>query len=141
METIFKAYPTKVKAIGVSNFSTNNLTRLLEMATIVPAVNQVELHPSLPQEKLARFCAEKGIQLVAHSPLGSPDSELLSDVALLDIAEKHGKTAAQCLISWGVKKGWAVLPKSVYIPEEPLRTLLTALLVFSSTYHKQFGDM
>lgn len=112
MEAIITTYPSKVKAIGVSNFSTYNLSKLLEVAMLVPAVNQVELHPSLPQDKLAKYCKEKGIQLVAHPPLGGPDSELLADETLMKIAKKHEKTVAQCLISWGVERGWAVLPKS-----------------------------
>ena len=103
----------EVRAIGGSNCSTKHLKQILEVAKIVPAVNQVELHPSLPQGKLAEFCKEKGIQLVAHSPLGSPDSKLLTEGTLVDFAAKRGVTPAQCLISWGVQMGWAVLPKSV----------------------------
>jgi len=90
-----------------------NISKLLEVAKIVPAVNQVELHPSLPQDKLAKYCIEKGIQLVAHSPFGSLESKLLDGDVLKRIAEKKGKTPAQCLIFWGVQKGWAVLPKSL----------------------------
>jgi glycerol 2-dehydrogenase (NADP+) len=113
MEAILASSHHKVKALGVSNFSTHNLSKLLETAKIVPAVNQVELHPFLQQEKLAEFCKEKGIQLVAHSPLGSPDSTLLTESSIVKIGKKQGKSAAQCLISWGIQKGWAVLPKSV----------------------------
>jgi glycerol 2-dehydrogenase (NADP+) len=52
----------------------HNLEKVLNIAKVVLTVYQVELHPSLPQEKLAKYCKEKGIQLVAHSPLGSPDT-------------------------------------------------------------------
>ncbi|KAH8657937.1 glycerol dehydrogenase [Xylariales sp. PMI_506] len=112
MEGILAAHPQKVRAIGVSNFSTKHLQTILDVAKVIPAVNQVELHPSLPQDKLAAFCKEKGIQLVAHSPLGSPTSKLLTEPTLIQIAEKYGKSPATCMISWGIQKGWAVLPKS-----------------------------
>ena len=92
-----------LQAIGVSNFSTYNLEKLLTIAKLVPAVNQVELHSSLQQD----------IQLVAHSPLGSPDSKLLCEEGICEIAERHGKSSAQVLISWGVGKGWGDLPKSL----------------------------
>ena len=102
-----------LQAIGVSNFSTYNLEKLLTIAKLVPAVNQVELHSSLQQDKLARYCKEENIQLVAHSPLGSPDSKLLCEEGICEIAERHGKSSAQVLISWGVGKGWGDLPKSL----------------------------
>jgi diketogulonate reductase-like aldo/keto reductase len=113
METIFLSCPEKVKAIGISNFSTHDLEKLLNIAKVVLAVNQVELHPSLPQEKLAKYCREKVIQLVAHSPLGSPDSQLLSERGICEIAERYRKSNVQVFISWGVGNGWGVLPKSV----------------------------
>jgi glycerol 2-dehydrogenase (NADP+) len=102
-----------LQAIGVSNFSTYNLEKLLTIAKLVPAVNQVELHPSLQQDKLARYCKEKNIQLMAHSPPGSPDSKMSCEEGICKIAERHGKSSAQVLISWGVGKGWGVLPRSV----------------------------
>lgn len=109
------------KSIGVSNFTCRKLQDLLEKATIVPANNQVELHPYLPQEKLKSLCEEKGILLSAYSPLGSParqnssdsDPVLLEDPRVVQIAEKHNSTPAQVLIAWSVKRGIPVLPKSV----------------------------
>ncbi|KIW68097.1 hypothetical protein PV04_04065 [Phialophora macrospora] len=112
MEVIFRKYPDKVKAIGVSNFSTVNLEILLSQATIIPAANQVELHPSLPQEKLASYCRSKNIALIAYSPLGSPSSSLIHDPELQQIALRYGKNVGQCLIAWGAQKGWAAVPKS-----------------------------
>ncbi|KAI9002969.1 Aldo/keto reductase [Hyaloraphidium curvatum] len=103
----------KVKAIGVSNFSTVSLDVLLKEATVVPAVNQVELHPYLPQEKLKAYCDAKGIHLSAYSPLGSTNSPLQNDPVIKGVAEKLGRTVPQVLLSWGVQKGWSVLPKSV----------------------------
>ncbi|XP_038662079.1 aldo-keto reductase family 1 member B1 isoform X4 [Scyliorhinus canicula] len=94
-----------VKSIGVSNFNISQLERLLSVARIIPAVNQVELHPYLTQPELVDFCASRDIALTAFSPLGSPGRSLLNDSAdpkdlLKDpvvklIAEKHRKSPAQ----------------------------------------------
>ncbi|KAI8371743.1 NADP-dependent oxidoreductase domain-containing protein [Radiomyces spectabilis] len=103
----------KVRAIGVSNFSVPKLEKLLAETTVVPAANQVELHPYLPQRKLLDFCREKGIHVTAYCPLGSVDSPLMKDQKLLDLAKKYNASPAQMLISWGVKRGTSVIPKSV----------------------------
>ena len=67
----------KTKAIGVSNYSIKNLEKILSVAKIVPAANQVELHPENPQWELLEFCKAKGIHVTAYSPLGSTDSPLI----------------------------------------------------------------
>ncbi|KAH8795329.1 NADP-dependent oxidoreductase domain-containing protein [Hyaloscypha finlandica] len=90
MENIFLSCPEKVKAIGISNFSAHNLEKLLNIAKVVLTVYQVELHPSLPQEKLAKYCKEKGIQLRG----------------ICEIVERYGKSSPQVLISWGVGNGF-----------------------------------
>jgi glycerol 2-dehydrogenase (NADP+) len=102
-----------VKAIGVANFSTVNLEKLLQTAKVVPAVNQTELHPLLPQRKLNQFCARKGIHQTAFGPLGGKGSTLHTHACVLEIAEKRKATAAQVLLSWGLRRGWSVIPKSV----------------------------
>ncbi|KAG0184404.1 hypothetical protein DFQ28_011196 [Apophysomyces sp. BC1034] len=102
----------KVKAIGVSNFSIPNLERLLKTAKVVPAVNQIELHPYNPQFKLLEYCSSKGIHCTAYSPLGSSKESLLEDQTIMKIATAHGKTPAQILVSWGASRG-SVIPKSV----------------------------
>ncbi|KAL8281317.1 hypothetical protein RQP46_006351 [Phenoliferia psychrophenolica] len=103
----------KVRSIGVSNHSVKYLELLLETATVVPAVNQVEAHPFNPQNELAVFCREKGIHLTAYCPLGQYDSPILKDGQVLAIAQAHGKSAGQVLLSWGVQRGnWSVVPKS-----------------------------
>ncbi|KAI5475099.1 hypothetical protein MNV49_001923 [Pseudohyphozyma bogoriensis] len=103
----------KVKAIGVSNFSVKTLTQLLMTAKVVPAVNQVESHPYLPQDDLLTFCKEKGIHLTAYSPLGQYNSPLLKDQVVTSIAEKREKEASQVLLSWAVQRGGvSVVPKS-----------------------------
>jgi len=114
-----------VKAIGVSNFTVPMLTDLLSYAKIVPAVNQVELHPYLQQERLLEFCGSKGIAVTAYSPLGRPGAEpprshmelpgqrLVDDATIVAIASQHGKTPAQTMIRWAIQRGTVVIPKSV----------------------------
>ncbi|MCJ1399826.1 hypothetical protein MMC11_003029 [Xylographa trunciseda] len=105
----------KVRNIGVSNFGIKNLEKLLNdpSCKIVPAVNQVELHPNCPSPKLVQFCKEKGIHCTGYSCLGSTNSPLYKDATLLKMAEKKGKTPQQLLLAWGIQKGWSVIPKSV----------------------------
>ncbi|KAM0420350.1 hypothetical protein ACHAPT_011892 [Fusarium lateritium] len=111
MEELYKS--DKVKAIGVGNWSIPYLEELRKTWTVVPAVNQVELHPFLPQHELREYCAEYGILLEAYSPLGSIGAPIMSDPEIRQIAEKNGVSAATILISYHVNKGVVVLPKSV----------------------------
>jgi len=103
----------KAKAIGVSNVSESYMKELLKTAQVVPAANQVELHPYLPQHELVEFCQSKGIAVQAYSPLGSTNSPLLQDPVLVEIAETRGVDVGQIAISWQAQRGVIVLPKSV----------------------------
>ncbi|KAF9896987.1 hypothetical protein BX616_006383, partial [Lobosporangium transversale] len=103
----------KTKAIGVSNFTVANLSKLLSSAKIIPAVNQVELHPENPQWELLEFCQSKGIHNTAYSPLGSTDSPLIKRDEITKIAEKHNSSNANVLIAWAQQRGTSVIPKSV----------------------------
>jgi len=105
----------RVKNIGVSNFAIRNLEKLLNdpSTKIVPAVNQVELHPNNPSPKLLDYCKEKGIHCTAYSCLGSTDSPLYKDESLAKIAKAKGKTPQQVLLMWGLQRGTSVIPKSV----------------------------
>ena len=105
----------KVKAIGVSNFGIQHFERLLNdpSCKIVPAVNQIELHPNNPSPKLVEYATSKGIHSTAYSCLGSTDSPLAKDKTLAGIAEKRSKTTAQVLLRWNLQKGRSVIPKSV----------------------------
>jgi glycerol 2-dehydrogenase (NADP+) len=128
MEEVYRS--GKVKAIGVSNWSIPYLEDLKKKWTIVPAVNQVELHAWNPQHKLKAWCDEHGILLEAYCPLGStgkpllprvitverPDvvgAPLLEDPDLAELAKKNDTTVATLLISYQVNRGCVVLPKSV----------------------------
>ncbi|HVW40192.1 MAG TPA: aldo/keto reductase [Amycolatopsis sp.] len=100
----------RVRAIGVSNFHVPHLRRLLDETGIVPAVNQVELHPYLQQAELRMFHAEHGIATEAWSPLAK--GTLLKDETITALASKYGKTPAQIVLRWHLQLGNIVIPKS-----------------------------
>ncbi|KAF8425286.1 NADP-dependent oxidoreductase domain-containing protein [Tirmania nivea] len=110
----------KAKYIGLSNFSILKTKRILEIATIPPVVNQVELHPYLPQKKLLEFSKANNIHVTAHSPLGgapvavvaSDEPSPLQDPKVIAMATKYEVTPAQILLSWGLMRGTSVIPKS-----------------------------
>ncbi|MFE3491030.1 MULTISPECIES: aldo/keto reductase [Streptomyces] len=101
----------RIRAVGVSNFQPAHLRRLLDTGTLVPAVNQIELHPGLQQAELRAFHAEHGIATEAWSPLAQ--GALLKEAALVSIAGRHGKSPAQVVLRWHLQLGNVVIPKSV----------------------------
>ncbi|GDY29537.1 aldo/keto reductase [Gandjariella thermophila] len=101
----------RVRAIGVSNFQIPHLHRLFDETDTVPVVNQIELHPRLPQEALRAFHAEHGIATEAWSPLAR-GGDLLRHPEITALAEKHGKTPAQIVLRWHLQLGNVVIPKS-----------------------------
>ncbi|PHH77971.1 hypothetical protein CDD80_7542 [Ophiocordyceps camponoti-rufipedis] len=101
----------KVKSIGVSNFGAAHLRNLLDHARVVPAVNQVEVHPFCQREALVDLCRRHNIKIEAYSPLARGNK--LEDPTINAIADKYGKTAAQVLINWSAARGNVVLPKSL----------------------------
>ncbi|KAL5338231.1 NADP-dependent oxidoreductase domain-containing protein [Aspergillus crustosus] len=112
----------KVRNIGVSNFQISHLEKLLSdpSCKVVPAVNQIELHPYNPSPKLLAYCKSKGIHCTAYSCLGghsdSPingHTNLTNDPIILKIAESKKRTPAQILLAWGLQRGVSVIPKSV----------------------------
>ena len=109
----------KVRAIGVSNFMPDHLDRLLGEATVVPAVNQIEVHPYFQQAALQRVHERHGIVTQAWSPIGGITSyrgmkkRSFDDPTLLEIAGQYGKSAAQVMLRWHVQEGRSAIPKSV----------------------------
>ena len=102
----------RVKTIGVSNFTKEGLQRLIDETGVVPAINQIELHPFFNQSELREFNASKGILTQAWSPLGQ-GGELLESAVIGQIAAKHNATPAQVVIAWHLAIGNVVIPKSV----------------------------
>ena len=110
----------KVRAIGVSNFMVDHLTKLLEATDIVPAVNQIEVHPYFQQREVQTFNTEHGILTQAWSPIGGntfyrdgEHTSTVQDPAITAIAETHGKSPAQVMLRWHVQEDRQVIPKSV----------------------------
>jgi diketogulonate reductase-like aldo/keto reductase len=109
----------KVRAIGVSNFMVDHLRALLEAATVVPAVNQLEIHPFFQQREVQAFDTEHGILNQAWSPIGgitfyrdSGHTSALEDPVIGKISAAHGKSPAQVMLRWGIQQGRSVIPKS-----------------------------
>jgi diketogulonate reductase-like aldo/keto reductase len=109
----------KVRAIGVSNFMVDHLTTLLDNASVVPAVNQIEVHPYFAQREVQALNATHGILTQAWSPIGGitfyrdgQHTSTLQDPTIGDIAKTHGKTPAQVMLRWHVQQGRSVIPKS-----------------------------
>ncbi|MGY3681803.1 aldo/keto reductase [Streptomyces sp. TE33382] len=101
----------RTRAIGVSNFQPAHLERLLADASVVPAVNQVELHPGLQQRELRAFHARHGIATEAWSPLAQ--GAVLQDEAVTSLAARHHRSPAQIVLRWHLQLGNVVIPKSV----------------------------
>lgn len=101
----------RVRSIGVSNFLVEHLDRLVEETDVVPAVNQIEVHPTFQQREVQERCRELGIVVEAYSPLGQGGD--LEDPAVVEIAEQLGVTPAQVVLRWHVQQGRVVIPKSM----------------------------
>jgi Aldo/keto reductases, related to diketogulonate reductase len=108
LERLYKE--KRVRSIGVSNFLQHHLEDLLTSAEIVPMVNQMEFHPYLVQQKLVDFCASKGIQYEAWSPL--MQGNIFDLDVMKDLAAKYNKTIAQIVLRWDLQKGVVTIPKS-----------------------------
>jgi diketogulonate reductase-like aldo/keto reductase len=109
----------RVRAIGVSNFMVEHLTGLLARATVVPAVNQIEVHPYFAQPEVQAYDAEHGILTQAWSPIGGitfyrdgSHGSTLQDPVIGQIGQSHGKTPAQVMLRWHLQQGRSVIPKS-----------------------------
>lgn len=102
----------KVRAIGLSNFDGPRLDKILEIATIQPAVMQVELHPYYQQQALKQRLAKVGTTFESWYPLGHGDTKLLNEPVLGTLAQAYGKTPAQIILRWHLQKGHVVFPKT-----------------------------
>ncbi len=112
MEELYKE--GRVRAIGVCNFYPDRLTDLAIHAEVIPAVNQVELHPFFQQEKAIRNMKELGIQPEAWGPFAEGKHGIFTHPVLTAIGEKYGKSAAQVALRWNVQRGVVVIPKSTH---------------------------
>lgn len=102
----------RIKSIGVSNFNLDHLERIIGETGVMPAVNQIELHPRFQQRDIREFHMRHNIRIESWSPLGS--GRLLKDPTLEGIARKHRKSVAQVMIRWHLQQGLIVIPKSIH---------------------------
>jgi len=102
----------RIRSIGVSNFAVEHLQRLVDETAVVPAVNQIELHPRFPQEELRAFHAQHGVLTEAWAPLGQGRG-LLAEPLLTEIGRSKNKSPAQVVLRWHLQLGNVVIPKSV----------------------------
>ncbi|PFH52195.1 hypothetical protein AMATHDRAFT_57557 [Amanita thiersii Skay4041] len=115
-KAMIKLPKSKVRAIGVSNFTIEHIEGIIKATNVVPIVNQVELHPLLPQDDLIKYCKEKNIHVTAYSPLGNNlagYAKLTDHPTVQEVAKRVNATPAQVLIAWGAARGQSIIPKSV----------------------------
>ncbi|MCL1996384.1 MAG: aldo/keto reductase [Defluviitaleaceae bacterium] len=111
MEKIYKS--GKAKSIGVSNFHINHLEEIKKVWTVVPVINQIELHPELTQKPIVKWCNDNGIIPQSWSPLGASKNNLLQNQTIAEIGQKYSKTPAQVILRWNIDLGIVTIPKSV----------------------------
>ena len=113
MEEAYRA--GKLKAIGVSNFYPHILTDFCETVDIIPAVNQIEIHPFFAQTKALEVMKEYGVQPEAWGPFAEGKHGIFTHPVLTKIGEKYGKSAAQVALRWNIQRGVVVIPKSTHV--------------------------
>jgi alcohol dehydrogenase (NADP+) len=126
------------RTIGVCNVSLDQLRRIVETARILPAVVQVESHPYLPRADLVRACHDRGIRVVAHSPLSAPG--LLEDPVLVDVADAHGVAPASVVLAWQVGRGVVPIPSSTD-PEHVVSNLAAARLRLADSDRERIATL
>lgn len=102
----------RARAIGVSNFKKHHLETLKKSTEIIPAVDQIELHPYLIQQEDVDYCLQSGIRPEAWSPFAAGKTGLFDEPALVELARKYGKTPAQIVLRWDYQRGIVTIPKS-----------------------------
>jgi len=112
IEKLYKEQPEKVKSIGVSNYSINFLENLLKVAEVVPVINQIELHPHLPQKDIVEYCEKHNILMTAYSPVGWVGAPNVKIPIVQELAVKYNVTPNAILTAYHIREGRVVVPKS-----------------------------
>lgn len=108
-----KAYKEgKVKAIGLSNFTKEQIQEILAICEVKPAVLQTEVHPYFQEQELKEFLAKEDIKIQAWYPLGHGDAALLNDETIVELSKKYQKSTAQIILRWHIQAGNIVIPGS-----------------------------
>jgi 2,5-diketo-D-gluconate reductase A len=102
----------RLRAIGTSNFKPAHLERVIAATGIVPDVNQVQLNPTVTRESARAFHAGHGIVTQSWGPIGGQGNDVLSEAAVVEVAERHGRTPAQVVLRWHLELGLTAVPKS-----------------------------
>ena len=110
LEKLYKA--GKAKAIGVSNFHEHHLDALAKASSVVPAINQIEVHPLFTQKPLIEACRQRGIQVVSYSPLGRMHDVLIKAKTLRDLAKKYHKSVPQIILRWNLQLDIVPIPRT-----------------------------
>jgi len=110
MEVLYKE--GLCRAIGVCNFNEHHIKELLSIAKVVPAVNQIELHPLLSQKPLVEYCISNGILVEAYSPLARMHKDLVENPIMVSLSEKYNKSVVQLILRWDFQHGIVVIPKT-----------------------------
>ncbi|XP_068949230.1 aldo-keto reductase family 1 member A1 [Petaurus breviceps papuanus] len=137
-----------VRALGLSNFNSRQIDDILSVARVRPVVLQVESHPYLAQNELIAHCHERGLEVTAYSPLGSPDRNwrdpaepvLLEEPVVLQLSKKYGKSPAQILLRWQVQRKVICIPKSI-TPSRILENLQVFDFTLTAEEMKQLGAL
>ncbi|KDQ09649.1 hypothetical protein BOTBODRAFT_69040 [Botryobasidium botryosum FD-172 SS1] len=106
----------KVRAIGVSNFTIEHIKGITEATGVIPAANEIEAHPLLPQDELVQYCNEQKIRIIAYASFGNNSINrplLIENDVVKEVAKKLGITEGQVLLAWGTYRGYCVIPRSV----------------------------
>lgn len=110
MEKLYKA--GKTRALGVSNFHEHHLDTLAQAASVIPAINQIEVHPLFTQKPLIECCEKRGIQVVSYSPLGRMHDVLIKARPLRMLAKKYHKSVPQIILRWNIQLGIVPIPRT-----------------------------
>lgn len=112
MEELYKE--GRIRAIGVSNFQSDRIIDLCNNTKIIPAVNQIELHPFYQREDELQILKEYGIQAEAWAPFAEGMNGIFTNSTLVEIAKKYGKSSAQVILRWNIQRGIVIIPKSIH---------------------------
>lgn len=101
-----------VRAIGVCNFCEHHFKALFQSANIIPAINQIELHPLFSQSKTVNFCKQNKIQIMSYSPLARMDKNLIENSNLIKLSKKYNKTVVQIILRWNIELDYSTITKT-----------------------------
>ncbi|CCH44420.1 Aldo-keto reductase family 1 member [Wickerhamomyces ciferrii] len=140
IEKLYKQYPEKIKNIGVSNYSNEFLGNLINQVEVKPVINQIELHPHLPQRDVVEFDAKHDVLITAYSPAGSSGAANIHIPLVKELASKYNTTVNAVLTSYHIQEGRIVIPKSINEQRIKDATVLVPLTKDELQQLHEFGE-